>query len=629
MPLELNSSAASLRLGDGGALTLTREGRPILTLLGAFISAYGVTIRATRITDSRVEGNSLHATFATDAPPLQVTLEASVESDGFRVVWSAPPPATTVGILVRLADGGPWYGMGERVIQGWPLEQYSVISEPFAPMDHGRDGTRNLAAPLWLNAAGVGLLVAEDTGDLAVRMNVDGDGVLRITQQSGQRLAANMEDVVAPVAPHLVLRLLVAETLPAAHRLALAHLGHPTTAPLRDLLVRPTWTSWARYKMHITQAGVIEFADDIIAHGYPYAVFEIDDRWQADYGDLEFDRAKFPDPRRMVAALHARGFKVTLWAPPFINPSSALFADAAARGYLLRHVATGQTALARWWQGHGGVVDLSSADARAWWLGGLRRLQEEYGVDGFKFDAGEGNFVPPYSVGAGHVTKTSYPDYYVDFVAQNFQWTEVRTGWRSQRHGVLFRECDKWSPWGPDNGLRAVLTQALTMGIIGYPFVLPDMIGGNAYGGEEPDGELMVRWTQLTALLPAMQFSLAPWDYGAQCDAICLRYARLHETLAPILDAAVAETLATGVPLVRPLFWATPDDRATYTIDDEFTLGDWLLVAPVLQPGQRERDVYLPAGRWRDTWTGAAYSGPTRLERYPAPLDTLPLFERR
>ena len=166
------------------------------------------------------------------------------------------------------------------------------------------------------------------------------------------------------------------------------------------------------------------------------------------------------------------------------------------------------------------------------------------------------------------------------------------------------------------------------MGIIGYPFVLPDMIGGNAYAGENPDAELMVRWTQLTALLPAMQFSLAPWDYGAECDEICRRYARLHEIIAPTLDAAVAETLAGGAPLVRPLFWAAPADRATYTIDDEFTLGDRLLAAPVLQPGQRERDVYLPPGQWRDYWTGEQHSGPTRLERYPAPLDTLPLFER-
>ena len=56
-------------------------------------------------------------------------------------------------------------------------------------------------------------------------------------------------------------------------------------------------------------------------------------------------------------------------------------------------------------------------------------------------------------------------------------------------------------------------------------------------------------------------------------------------------------------------------------------LGDALLAAPVCQPGQRERDVYLPAGRWYDWWTGAAYDGPAD-ESVPAPLDRLPLFGR-
>jgi len=213
-------------------------------------------------------------------------------------------------------------------------------------------------------------------------------------------------------------------------------------------------------------------------------------------------------------------------------------------------------------------------------------------------------------------------------VARNFIWTEVRCGWRSQRQGILFREWDKWSRWCLDNGLHAVLTQALTLGLIGYPYVLPDMIGGNAYEGEVPDAELMARWTQLTALLPSMQFSLAPWDYGPEADAICLRYTRLHEALRPVFDQCVAQVLADGTPLVRPLFWQALDGPETYTLDDQFMLGDRLLVAPVIAPGQRQRAVYLPAGRWRDYWSGDEYDGRRRLDDYPALLDVLPLFER-
>jgi myogenesis-regulating glycosidase len=80
--------------------------------------------------------------------------------------------------------------------------------------------------------------------------------------------------------------------------------------------------------------------------------------------------------------------------------------------------------------------------------------------------------------------------------------------------------------------------------------------------------------------------------------------------------------------MVRPLFWHAPRDEATYPIDDQFTLGDRLLVAPLLVPGARQRPVYLPAGRWRDYWTGTEHQGPAWLPAHPAPLETLPLFER-
>jgi myogenesis-regulating glycosidase len=378
----------------------------------------------------------------------------------------------------------------------------------------------------------------------------------------------------------------------------------------------------------VTQAQTIQFADEILAHDFPHCVMEIDDRWQVTYGDLRFDPAKFPDPRAMVDQLHERGFRVTLWTPPFLNPDSQAYHQAAAERYLVCRDGSDEPVLTRWWQGYGGLLDMSNAAALDWWLAGLRRLQEEYGVDGFKFDAGEANFVPRGARSAGDLQPNRYADAYVAFVARNFTWTEVRCGWRSQQHGIFFREYDKWSRWGIDNGLHAVLTQALTLGLIGYPFVLPDMIGGNAVEGEVPNAELMIRWTQLTALLPSMQFSLAPWDYGSETTAICRRYAQLHEALSPFLEQAVAQVLADGTPIVRPIFWEALDDPATYTIDDQFLLGDRLLVAPVVQPGQRERSVYLPAGRWRDYWAGNEYAGPQTLDGHPAPLDTLPLFER-
>jgi alpha-glucosidase len=57
-------------------------------------------------------------------------------------------------------------------------------------------------------------------------------------------------------------------------------------------------------------------------------------------------------------------------------------------------------------------------------------------------------------------------------------------------------------------------------------------------------------------------------------------------------------------------------------------LGADVVIAPVLTQGARKRDLYLPAGRWRDYKTGALREGKRWLRDYPAPLDTLPLFIR-
>jgi len=631
MPIELISPAGRMIIEDNCQIRFERNARTILHSgpFPAFGRAYDVEYPVTSLRSVEQRDGGLVAQFGTTRADLVLTLEVEQTDAGFRLLWSAPPTLPSLGINWSLRPSGPWYGHGERVIQTWPLDRQQVISRPLMPIDHAIDGTLNITTPLWINASGAAVLVEEGPGDLDATLGRSDDGLLRIIVQTMISPFAGTIDTPAIVPPpKLAIDVLLADNAPDAFRLALRFLGHPTSAPPDDLFARPIWTTWAQYKAAITQADVLQFADAIVGRNYPRSVMEIDDRWQTAYGDTTFDPVKFPDPQAMVARLHDQGFKVTLWVPPFFKPQGAGFAEAAANGYLVRHPATDAPYLVRWWQGYGGVLDVSNRDALDWWQRSLERLQQQYGIDGFKFDGGEGNFLPPDAVTALPMHPRHYADRYVQWVAQHWSWTEVRTGWRSQRHGLMFREWDKWSRWGIDNGLHSVLTQALTLSMIGYPFILPDMIGGNAYNEENPDCELLVRWTQLSALLPAMQFSIPPWQFGDETDALCRRYAVLHTELAPYIQSLVAQTLRDGTPVVRPLFWHAPTDQTALMLDDQFLLGDLLLVAPVLRAGQRTRSVYLPAGRWRDRWNGTVFDGPKWLDSYAAPLETLPLFER-
>jgi alpha-glucosidase (family GH31 glycosyl hydrolase) len=190
------------------------------------------------------------------------------------------------------------------------------------------------------------------------------------------------------------------------------------------------------------------------------------------------------------------------------------------------------------------------------------------------------------------------------------------------------------SSWGLDYGLASVLTQALAMGLIGYPFILPDMVGGNEYEFKA-DEELFLRWVELNTWLPMVQFSLLPWrdGYGEVVNETTKAYMDFRATLNDYILALADEAASGQMPMVRPLFFSFPEDEKSYAIGDQFMFGELYLVAPVLTQGAVARDVYLPPGRWipMDMPSGSPgepVDGPKVLEQWPAPLGKIPVFRR-
>ena len=269
---------------------------------------------------------------------------------------------------------------------------------------------------------------------------------------------------------------------------------------------------------------------------------------------------------------------------------------------------------------------MTNPSALEWFFERLEELQVRTGLDGFKFDAGEACFLPSDAVTHQKVNPNEYTQHYVQAVSKHYRLTEVRSGWKNQRAPIFFRQWDKTTAWGLGNGLHSVLTGILALGLSGYRFILPDMVGGNEYD-EKADAEMMIRWTQLNALLPAMQFSLAPWDYGVGSTDLCRQFANLHEEFAPKIIEIAKRSITKGLPIIRPIFWLDPSDEHALICDDEFLLGDDFLVAPVVSPYTRKRDIFLPNGKWQDYWTDEIIKGKTLIENYPAPLGTLPIFK--
>lgn len=608
---------ATLTTVPDGQLWLTRLGETLL--LGTTPTAYAYQ-----------NGNAIPA-----------EIQVQVADDGFLLTVEYAD-AETIELRFDLESGRHWYGLGELIHQHYPLENGSIPTTPFVTWDNGITGVGNLLEPLWLTATGVGLWVPPDApASFSLSMNApqsktptsEWAPVLNVTRPAYERPFP-----VAEVGGDglLILRfqgnqarvnLFVGETLKEAQQQFVARVGYPTVVPDVHHLTLPIWTTWARYKTDISQARVLEYANDIRKAGFPLGTLEIDDRWQAAYGDLYFDSALFPDPKAMIDHLHAENVQVTAWVMPFIAPTAACAAEAIEKHYLI-HTPSGDPYQIMWWQGPGYLIDVSNPAALAWFRERLEQLKADTGLDGYKFDAGEACYLPPDAHAMIMMDGNEYNRRYLDFLGEHFPFSDVRSGWRNQKAPLLFREWDKFSLWGLDNGLQSVLSQALTLGLVGYPFVLADMIGGNEYGDERTDAEMMIRWTQANALLPMIQFSVAPWDFSEEVSELCRQAADLHVAFGAEFERVARESVETGYPMIRALVWQYGTDPETETIWDEFLLGDTWLVAPVVVMGARERDVYLPEGRWRMADTGEEFEGAQWLRNTPVPLERLLYFER-
>lgn len=184
-------------------------------------------------------------------------------------------------------------------------------------------------------------------------------------------------------------------------------------------------------------------------------------------------------------------------------------------------------------------------------------------------------------------------------------------------------------------GLRESLLGVLNLGLSGVPYVAVDNCGGNQNALPEiwrlgRRKEVMLRWLELSSLMPIFRLEdpkkEGPWEYDREYLNLFRRHIRRRYRLVFYLYSLIRESVQTGAPLVRPLFYHYPEitgDRGR----DQFLLGSDILAAPVLEEGRREREVYLPPGTWYEFESGKPYSGDEEIV-LPSPPGYYPLFIR-
>nr|MBC8158557.1 glycoside hydrolase family 31 protein [Alphaproteobacteria bacterium] len=415
--------------------------------------------------------------------------------------------------------------------------------------------------------------------------------------------------------------------------------GRMPQIPLWSLGV---WVSRAYYR---TPDEMMDVARTLRKRDLPTDVICLDGRaWQNTDTRFEFvfDPSRFDDPKALCDAVHDLDMRLCVWEYPLVSMDGPMFADMEAKGWLLKDE-TGAAARYEFDREpfgkvltqlpDSGLVDFTHPDAYAYW----RDLHAELfklGVDVTKPDFGEqvtDNMIA-HDGSTGAQLHNVYALLYNRCV---FEATEAafgkgkalvfsRSGWAGSQRYPMQWAGDTQADW---EGLAASLRGGQSWGMSGAPCYATD-IGG--FYGPQPSDELFVRWTQAAIFSSHMRFhgigEREPFNFEPETEDMARRCMKLRYRLIPYIDAAIMEAEKTGLPVMRAMALAFPDDRACWAFEDQYMFGPDILVAPVLRAGGSV-SYFLPSGRWWNLFTGEAVKGGRAITE-TASLGEVPVFVR-
>ncbi len=522
----------------------------------------------------------------------------------------------------RLREAEAIYGLGEKAfglnLRGLSLELWNRDPESYAP---GQD-------PLYMS---IPMFVALHDGR-AYGLFFDNPGAARLDLGRTRHDCLRYEAVGGELCAYLMAGPGIGDVL-----------ERYTTLTGR-MPLPPRWllgyhqSRWSYYP----ECRVRELVADFRRRRIPCDAIHLDIHYMDCYRVFTWNLERFPDPPALIADLRREGLRVVCIIDPGVkvDPGYTVHDDGLTRAAFCR-LPDGTLFQGPVWPGPCYFPDFTQPGVREWW-GGLYRSLLEAGVSGFWNDMNEpaifGGGMPVVvqhsydGQGASHgqvhnIYGMQMARAGAEGLARLAPGERVplisRSGYAGLQRYALVWTGDNHSTWAH---LRLGVSMCLNLGMSGLSLCGPD-VGGFA---GDCDAELFTRWIQVGALTPFFRNHSALsttqqecWIFGEPYESIHRRWIELRYRLLPYIYTAAWQAARRGLPMMRPLALAFPGDLRTYNLDDQFLLGDSLLVAPVTRPARRSRRVYLPGGPWYDFWTDKLLTGEVDVE---APLERMPLL---
>lgn len=357
---------------------------------------------------------------------------------------------------------------------------------------------------------------------------------------------------------------------------------------------------------------------------------------QGHMGNLDWDRQAFPQPEKMMASFKRQGIETVLITEPFVLTTSSKWQDALKHNAMAK-TATGQPATFDFYFGNTGLVDVFHPAGRDWFWQQYRRLMQQ-GASGWWGDLGEPELHPSFvqhATGSADEVHNAYGHEWASLIhagmAKDFPerrlFLLMRSGFAgSQRYGLIPWTGDVNRGWG---GLQAQVELSLSMGIMGLAYTHSDLGG---FASQEWDAEAYTRWLQYGVFQPIYRphgiepLAPEPVFHSAEIKNRLRPFVQLRYRLMPYLYTMAFDNSRTGMPLMRPLFFAD-NNPALMSVKDAYLWGDAFLVAPVTAAGISQQTLPAPKGIWFDLWSDQPYTGGDKIT-VPVTADTIPVLVR-
>ena len=402
----------------------------------------------------------------------------------------------------------------------------------------------------------------------------------------------------------------------------------------------PLWSYgiWMGRMTYFTADETRQVAKRLREGSFPCDVIHVDTGWfDKDWiCDWEFSPRTFPNPQDYLKEMRSNGFRVTLWQLPSVSAETELYEPALENKFIASDNNVVSSFLNFGDRGLAATIDFTNPRAVKWYQELLEKLLR-MGVAAIKTDFGE--TIDLQADYEGMDAKVLHNLYSLLYQKAAFEITEkvtgkgliwARSGWvGNQRYPVH---------WGGDaactwDGIAGSLRGGLHLGLSGYAFWGHDIGGFHGlpnFMNNWPTDELYMRWTQFGVFSSHFRYHgtspREPYEYPAIADLV-REWWNLRYALIPYLVEQGRQIVNTGLPMLQALIFHHEDDPMCWHIDDQYYFGDAFLVAPIMNDGGI-RDVYLPAGKWIDFWTGEILDGNRWLKKIKMPLEYVPVYVR-